>query len=329
LNDTAKALGATVSTDTKNKNVFYVKKGLLALTFTLGSEKMKVNGKTKSMCKENIKAEIPKLSKKKTICVPLTALTENLGIKSLNINMNNNLISIATNKVISVSKIPYPYVAPNQEKYIGEKWQLTDADKKRLAAYPENVGTTYKGKEFYVPRGKVIEHMENMKIRAFNPEMYPPDGVIPKGTFGKKTYDELMVNVEKYVTYVCKSDYRMSLDDLCNIPKPFFDMVDSNRVNLETTYKNVQSSKAISTTGTRVEPSLTYGSNNGTFRVRGVVRYFVEQCNEVEGYYGKGTKVKKWIQEDFEAEFGNNSIGWFRLVAFKIHTLSKTPKILN
>ncbi len=52
------------------------------------------------------------------------------------------------------------------------------------------------------------------------------------------------------------------------------------------------------------DTSMIYEDASGSVRVRGVMRYYITSCVDLENAFGKGAKLNTWLEEDYDVKIG-------------------------
>jgi len=76
-------------------------------------------------------------------------------------------------------------------------------------------------------------------------------------------------------------------------------------------------------------PSLVYQAHNGSKRIRGVLRYRVLSCTDVEDCFGEGAVLGEWLEEDVEAELMSMTVGVWDYYYGKTHCIGEVIRVLD
>ncbi len=203
---------------------------------------------------------------------------------------------------------PIPTPAPPEN---GETVEyLSQEEVERLKQYEDNTGAglvydvgTKKMISFYKTNDKFItDRGYNRAVTAVyiaTTHMNTANNVDYK-IYDKKTYkDELRKSIDPQIFDLYAQDW--------------LDNINNYKIGVEGQFYS--------------HPSLVYVSHEGRLRVRGLIKYIVHSCTDVEHFFGASIPLGKWIQEDCEIEL--YSMGDLGPYYRKLYTISTVPRDIN
>ncbi len=156
---------------------------------------------------------------------------------------------------------------------------ITLEEKKRLDAYALNIGDN-SGLGFTKTNQEFIEEMNKLDSSRITDYIEFATGAI-----------EGLWNV----------DYTKGEKVFKDALRPY--SANDERV-LDRWWKNNNGDRVIVKGKFYTDTSMIYEDASGSVRVRGVMRYYITSCIDLENAFGKGAKLNTWLEEDYDVKIG-------------------------